>query len=201
MMPKGIYKRKSDTKLYRCRAYLFCMYELLELSSPQIAKECKVIPIIIRRWLKKFNIRIRTKSEMRRGKKNPMFKGNDIKNLSVDLIHKRIEKVKSKSEDDKCAICNQVADKKGITKLVLSNIKGHNYTLNPDDYQWAHHSCHSSDDWTPERRKKFSENHPMKRYKVVEKSNKTSQVSYWLNSILPNKIKKYSKRISKKVKK
>ncbi len=40
-MPKGIYERKI-TKLFHCRCYLFCMYELLELSVTQIAKECGV---------------------------------------------------------------------------------------------------------------------------------------------------------------
>lgn len=50
---------KPKTKSYKCRGYLFCMYELLELSSLKIAKECGVSGATIRNWLREFNIRIR----------------------------------------------------------------------------------------------------------------------------------------------
>ena len=97
----------------------------------------------------------------RTGENNPNWKGNNIKNLTVVGIHNRIKNLKLKPDDGKCAICNQVADKKGITKLELSNIKNHQYTLNPDDYQWSHHSCHREYDtpkiWTHEKRKEHSE--------------------------------------------
>ena len=139
-----------------------------------------------------------------RGKNNPNWK-DDVKNLSVCQIHVRIEKVKPKPVDGKCAYCHKVEDKKGIIELELSNIKNHNYTLNPDDYQWAHHSCQIIYDWTPERRKKQSEmmkkNNPLKRPEIIEKAKKTrrknraksnknkkpkskkdtSQVGYWLS--------------------
>ena len=56
-------KMSYETKSYRCRAYLFCIYELLEIPSPKIAKECRVNKSTIMYWLRKFNIRIRPRSE------------------------------------------------------------------------------------------------------------------------------------------
>lgn len=52
-----------ETKPYRCRGYLFCMYELLGTPSPKIAEECKVNKCTIIYWLRKFNIRIILRSE------------------------------------------------------------------------------------------------------------------------------------------
>lgn len=49
------------------------MYELLELSTTQIAKECDAIQSTIWCWLKKFNIKRRTISESKKGKKHPMY--------------------------------------------------------------------------------------------------------------------------------
>lgn len=173
----------NEIKQYRCRGYLFCMYELLEKSTPKIAKECGVVQSIIYKWLRKFNIRTRTNSEAQTGEKNPMYgkmsgKDNPMYgtdktgeknpmygkhwseeskdkmrgknnpnwkedgNISVNAIHKRIAKTKPKPSDGKCKICHKVKDKYGKTKLVLSNLKDHHYTLNPDEYQWIHESCH-----------------------------------------------------------
>ena len=99
-------------------------------------------------------------------------------------------------QDGKCAICNQVANKKGITKLVHSN-KDHSYRLpiNPDEWWWIHQSCHLGYDkettWTPERRKKQSEimkKRSANKSKKVKKSKtkiikkNSSQVSYWLKN-------------------
>ncbi|KKM88183.1 hypothetical protein LCGC14_1261250 [marine sediment metagenome] len=173
-------------KLYRCRGYLFCNYELLKLSITIIAKKCDVAKSTIWVWLRKFNIRIRTISEAKKGKNhpnygktgekhpnygkhwfwseeskdkmrgenNPTWKGDDVKNINKEAIHNRIRKVKPKPKV--CDICHQEADKEGRTKLVLSNIKDHNYTLNPDDYQWIHqYSCHLGYDWTPKRKKEY----------------------------------------------
>ena len=192
-------KRGDKIKQYRCRGYLFCMYELLELSSIQIGKECDTNGNTILRWLRKFNIRVRTKSEAQTGDKAPMYgrtgvnapmygktgnkhptwKGNDVKNLTIAAIHKRLRKTKPKPTDGKCEICNKVKDKYGKTRLELSNIKDHQYTLNPDDYQYAHRSCHNKYDaktsWTPKRRKELSENNPMKRPKVVAKMLETKR--------------------------
>ncbi len=168
-----------------CRGYLFCLYELLEKNSNQIAKECGVYGSIILKQLRKFNIRIRTYSEVKTGKKNPMYdrtgwrsplyysawKEDDI---GLEAIHYRAHKIDPKPKDGKCAICNQVADKKGITKLVHSN-KDHSYRLpiNPDEWWWIHDSCHKSYD--ANKRKVKS-----KKLKKSKENKYLSQVGYWL---------------------
>ncbi len=83
-------------------------------------------------------------AKVRTGENASNWKGDDVKNVTA--IHRRILKLKPKN--DRCDICNKVADKKGKTKLELSNIKNHRYTLNPDDYQWVHISCHRKYDKT-----------------------------------------------------
>ncbi|KKM25453.1 hypothetical protein LCGC14_1594820 [marine sediment metagenome] len=204
----------EEIKLYKCRVYLFCNYELLGINSVQIGKECGVCGFTIRKWLRNFNIRIKTKSEITSGKKNsmygrigeksptygkhwswseeskekisgknnpnygrtgekhPMFgktgknhpnwKGDDVKNLSVNQIHIRVRKVKPKPADGKCKLCHKIADKKGRTKLELYNItKYHHLSLNPDDYQYAHKSCHKGYDNKSRKERKlrrFKEN-------------------------------------------
>lgn len=57
-----------------CRCYLFCMYELLEKTIIETAKECKMSASMTYRKLKEFNIKIRTKSEVKTGKNNPNWK-------------------------------------------------------------------------------------------------------------------------------
>lgn len=107
------------------------------------------------------------------GEKSPTWKGD---NITVKALHIRIRKIKPKPADGKCEICHKVADKKDITVLELSNIKDHQYTSNPDDYQYAHHSCHLEYDapkkWTTKKRKEQSER--MKRY-YTNKSIKTRE--------------------------
>ena len=71
------------------------------------------------------------------GRKHPSWKGD---NVSIDRLHKRVRKIKL--IPDICDICHKKYDKYSKTKLELSNIKNHQYTNNPDDYQYAHHSCH-----------------------------------------------------------
>ena len=101
------------------------------------------------------------------GKNHPKWKGNNIKNIIC--IHNRVRNHKPLPKDGKCIICNQIADKKGRTKLILSN-KEHHYTLNPDDYQWVHMSCHSRYDIKKREEKK-------RKSKTIKN---TSQISYWL---------------------
>ena len=205
----------NETKLYQCRCYLFCMYELLDKNSNQIAKECRVGATTILRWLRKFNIRIKTNIEIRIGEKNgmygirrygekapfygkhhsdkyknqlsdkmkgrkggmtPSWKGDDIKNLSYNSIHRRVRTNKPLSVDGKCRICYKVVDKKGIIKLELSNItEDHRLSLNPDDYQDVHHSCHLSYD--AKRRKERKS----KKLKKSKENKYLGQVNYWLN--------------------
>lgn len=49
----------NNLNLYKCPAYLFCNYELLKKSSPQIAKECEASAPTILNWLRKSNIKIK----------------------------------------------------------------------------------------------------------------------------------------------
>ncbi len=72
--------------------------------------------------------------------KNPNWKGDEA---GVIPIHNYIRIRKSKPEDGKCELCSKVMDEKEKTELELSfldHIK--KYTRNPEDYQYAHHSCH-----------------------------------------------------------
>ena len=48
---------KIMTKLYRCRAYLYCVYELCEMTPNEISKEYKVGVWVIYRLLRKFNLK------------------------------------------------------------------------------------------------------------------------------------------------
>ena len=73
-------------------------------------------------------------SDKNKGKNNPNWKGDDVENLSITQIHKRVRKLKPLPANGKCEKCNKVADYKGRTKLSLANIKNHVYTLKPDDY-------------------------------------------------------------------
>ncbi len=76
----------------------------------------------------------------KRGKDNPNW---DKNGLHYNYTHLKAHEDDPKPEDGICAYCHNVADKKGITKLVHSN-KDHSYRLpiNPDEWQWIHHSCH-----------------------------------------------------------
>ncbi|KKM88132.1 hypothetical protein LCGC14_1261820 [marine sediment metagenome] len=86
------------------------------------------------------------------GEKNPNWKGG----ITIyQIVHRRVRKIKLKPEV--CEICNQKADKNGKLKLELSNIKDHQYTDNPDDYQYAHHSCHIKCDVNKKKRKRINE--------------------------------------------
>ena len=210
----------KNIKLYHCPAYLFCNYELLEKNSNQIAKECNIIGNTILKWLRKFNIRIRTMSESKTGNKHHNWKEN---NSHYDYIHRLAHKVQSKPIDNKCQLCNKVKDKQGITKLVHSN-KDHSYKLpiNSNEWWWIHDSCHKKYDspttWTLERRKEHSENHPMKKPEVVEKWKETrwsperrKEQSEWMKENNPmkkpeviekaNKTKRKSRKIKSKIKK
>ena len=50
-------------RLYKCRVYLFCLYILCKKSTYEIGEMCRVGYNTINNWLRKFNIRIRPKSE------------------------------------------------------------------------------------------------------------------------------------------
>ena len=166
----------EEIKLYKCRGYLFCMYRLLNIPVGQIAKENNTGNGTIYNWLIIFDMTKRqlTKEHKRKiskngkklkhtkktkerlsGKNSVHWKEN---NDHYNTIHYKAHKVQPKPTDDKCQLCNQVADEKGITKLVHSN-KNHTYNLpiNPNEWWWLHRSCHNKYDWTPEKRKEQSE--------------------------------------------
>lgn len=46
-----------ETKLYKCRGYLFCLYELCKMSCKEINEMCGVSHWTIWFWLRKFNIK------------------------------------------------------------------------------------------------------------------------------------------------
>lgn len=71
------------------------------------------------------------------GEKSPNWKGDDV---GYGTIHDRVRK--TKPIPPVCDYCHKIADKNGNIKLVLSNIRNHQYTDNPDDYQYVHYSCH-----------------------------------------------------------
>ena len=76
------------------------------------------------------------------GIESPTWKGDDV---SVEWLHERVRKIKPKPEV--CDICHQKIDKNGTIKLQLSNVKNHQYTDDPDDYQWVHPGCHRKYDY------------------------------------------------------
>ena len=86
-------------------------------------------------------------SKAMKGDKNPNYgkfgeessgwKGDDV---GYDALHIRVRNKKPKPEN--CEICGLPEFYENLGKLELSNIKNHQYTDNPDDYQYVHHSCH-----------------------------------------------------------
>ena len=75
-----------------------------------------------------------------RNDKHPNWKGDKA---GVIPIHGYVRSRKPKPEDGKCVLCSKMFGEKGISKLELSFINhSKEYTRNPEDYQWAHHSCH-----------------------------------------------------------
>lgn len=59
-----------ETKLYKCRGYLFCLYELCKMTLHEIAKELEVSHGTIYKWLKRFDISIRSISEAQKGREH-----------------------------------------------------------------------------------------------------------------------------------
>ena len=77
----------------------------------------------------------------KKGRNHPKWKGE---NISAYQMHRRVAEAKLKPEV--CDICHQKEDGNGNIKLELSNLKNHEYTDNPDDYQYVHRSCHKKFD-------------------------------------------------------
>lgn len=74
------------SKLYRCRVYLFCLYQLLEIPANKIGENCNVTPNTIYYWLSKFDIPRRTKKEATKIAMNrPEVKRNHRRAMKVAL--------------------------------------------------------------------------------------------------------------------
>lgn len=63
----------KENNLYKDKDYLFYNYITLEKPTTQIAKECNVVFSTINVWLKKFDIKMRTKSDVKKGKNHPLY--------------------------------------------------------------------------------------------------------------------------------
>lgn len=70
------------------------------------------------------------------GKESSAYKENVVYCTS----HIRVAKRKIKPEN--CELCGLPENYENLGKLELSNIKNHQYTDNPEDYQYVHRSCH-----------------------------------------------------------
>lgn len=67
----------------------------------------------------------------------------DNNDIGYEAIHLRAHRIDPKPKDGICAYCHKIKDKYENSKLEHSN-KDHFYRLpiNPDEWQWIHHSCH-----------------------------------------------------------
>lgn len=159
--------RSVKLKKYKNREWLKNQYLNLEQSSSQIAKKCNTSKTTILRWLKKFEIKIRNKSEVmkitiKQGRGTPFKKGNNYGRIygfkkgnrfgnqfkkGSENAYWKGDKVnyqslhnyitKYKSKTNKCEICGE------IKKLQLSfDHSLGRHTRNIDDYKWLCSKCH-----------------------------------------------------------
>ena len=73
--------------------------------------------------------------ERQKGETHSRFKGNKA---NQNVLHRWIERRKPKPE-----VCEKCGKKK---KLNLASLTNHNYTRNPEDYDWLCYSCHKKMD-------------------------------------------------------
>lgn len=104
------------------------------ISIDTIIKDYKTDFYKIMAFLKNDNIRLRNISELKKGNKNPMWKGN---NVGYDSLHRWIERNKPKIE--LCENCNKEKS------YDLANISGE-YKRDIDDYKWLCRRCHMKED-------------------------------------------------------
>lgn len=140
---------------YKNKIWLTYQYITFKKSIEQIAKEQKTSNSTIYRWLKKFNIPRRTKSEARKiainkpelrkkiseamkgkriNEKHPLWKGG---NAGYRALHDWVRK--NKPMKIKCETCGNVR------KLQASH-KNHNYSRDLSEYRWLCSSCHKKYD-------------------------------------------------------
>lgn len=75
------------------------------------------------------------------GNKHPNWKGD---NVGYSAIHARVRNRKIKPEN--CEICGLPEFYENLGRIELSNIRNHQYTDDPNDYQYVHQSCHKKYD-------------------------------------------------------
>lgn len=143
---------------YKNKNWLTYQYITLKKSTSEIAKTINISQTTINRWLKKFNIPRRTKSEALKiifnkpeikekmmkikrkkkgvfiGEKSGCWKGNKA---GYSALHSYVRKYKPKVV--KCEICGNVR------KLYASHIN-HNYSRDLDEYRWLCCPCHKKYD-------------------------------------------------------
>jgi len=156
-------------KEYRNKKWLYFHYIELKQSTKEIGDICNCRDFIIGRWLKRFNILVRSKSEAtklamnkpeikkkfleanRAFHKNPEYrkkmsenrKGEKNPNWKGDNVS--ISALHSWIKDHKpkpnfCEICNKKTD-----KLDCANISGE-YKRDINDFQWICRKCHMKND-------------------------------------------------------
>jgi len=143
-MPKGVYVRTEEmkknigkyvrTKEIKNKNSDSMKGKYIGEKNPNYGNTGEKNPTYGKYWSKEAKEKIS-------GENSHKWKGN---NVCIIELHNRVRKHKPKPKV--CEICHQKADKKSIIKLELSNIKDHQYTDNPDDYQYVHHSCHNTYD-------------------------------------------------------
>jgi len=115
--------------------------------------------------LKEQQLKIREKSSKRMlGKKNPIWKGN---NVGYTSLHDWIRKHKPKPQF--CEICNERQPKE------VANISG-NYKRNINDFKWTCHKCHREMDGISDNLRKFGKNQKGKTYEQIYGIKKEQQI-------------------------
>jgi len=144
------------------RDWLYEEYIIKNKSQTKIAEENNTSKCTINRRLKDLKIPIKDFSDtVLSGQDHPFF-GKQHKEISKKkmslahrtekypkyiTVHKIINEIKVKPE--KCEICGKKYDIYGSSKLQLSNISG-DLNLDPNNFQYAHCSCHRNYDYTNE---------------------------------------------------
>ena len=117
-------------KLPNNKDYFVENYINLDKTVRQIAKENNVSPNTVMARLWKFDIRIKSKSEQKKGQKNLLWKGNDV---GYTGLHQWVTRNKTKSE-----FCEHCQIKKSYD---LANISG-KYKRDINDFKWLCRKCH-----------------------------------------------------------
>jgi len=195
---------------YKNKNWLYQKYIVEELSSTKIAKICKCSSITIRNWLNKYNIRIRTKSEITMGKLNPAFR---------PLEERFWEKV-DKNGPDGCWIWIVSLNSNGYGQIFVDGKKTEAHIVSWKMYNnkkipngcVIHHKCHNPKCVNPNHlqciskkqhiiihhkniSKNIGENHPrskLKAWQVLEIRTKYATKKYTYKQLATEYNVKYS---------